>query len=288
MESHWIEKINITIVGLGLIGGSFARGIKKLNPKNLWAVDLNEEALKNAEEEGIINKGFKYAKEPLMESDLVILSIYPKEVLNFIHENVYNFKKEAIITDCTSVKGNVVYQSQKFLRIIRRDLEFLGGHPMAGGEKCGFKFSNESIFKDSTYIITPTKFNKKDSIEKLSQLTTLIGFKEILQMSPDEHDKMVAFASHLPHILAFILVSNRKVKKENFCFGGSFKDATRVAFSSPELWTDIIMENSFNVLEELGEFQKNIKYIENMLKNKDRESLSCFLENINKEKSIIK
>lgn len=286
MENHWLENFNITIVGLGLIGGSFARGIKKLNPKNLWAVDLNEEALKNAEEEGIIDKGFKYAKEPLMESDLVILSIYPKEVLKFIYENVYNFKKGAVITDCTSVKGKVVYKSQKFLQIIRRDLEFVGGHPMAGGEKCGFKFSSENIFKNATYIITPTRFNKKESIEKLSELSTLTGFKKVLRMSPDEHDKMVAFASHLPHILAFILVSNRKVKKENFCFGGSFKDATRVAFSSPELWTDIIMENSSNVLEELGEFQKNIKYIEHMLKSEDREALSCFLENINKEKNI--
>lgn len=268
--------LNITIIGLGLIGGSYAMAIKKrLNPKNLWAVDINKESLSVAEKDGIITEGFIEPHVPLKESDIVIISLYPHLTTRFIKDNIEFFKKNCIITDTSGVKEKIVEEINDF---IREDLDFIGGHPMAGKEGSGFNIASEKIFEGANYIITPSKRNLSENVEKLRELIFKIGFKNIIEINPKEHDKVIAFTSHLPHIIASLLVNNSILDNHEFCVGGSFIDATRVAKINSELWSELLLSNSSNVVEQLISFEKDIDMMKNIILNNDKENLKKIFE----------
>ncbi len=164
---------NITVVGLGLIGGSLAMAIsKKIKTKQLWGVDIDRDALDLAMASGIINKGFTDSKEPLQESDLVFVCIYPKAAVKFIRENMRHFKTGAIVTDVTGLKGLIF---REISPILRDDIDFIGGHPMAGNEFQGIQFASEKIFKGADYIMTPSAKSKRANVSLLKDLLFKIG-----------------------------------------------------------------------------------------------------------------
>jgi len=266
---------NITIVGLGLIGGSFAMALKELNPKNLWAIDIDEEVIKIAEEKKIIDKGYINPEIPLKNSDIVITCIYPNLTVKFIKNNINNFKSGAIITDTAGIKEKLI---QDIYTFIRDDIDFIGGHPMAGRESKGLEYATKDIFNNSNYLITPTDKNKKENIERIEELVRAIGFKNIVKIDPGQHDEIIAFTSHLPHIMASALINSDSRCDTKFFIAGSYKDATRVAKINWELWTELIMDNRDNTLEQIEIFEKSIADFKKAIMNNDKDRLKALFQ----------
>lgn len=266
---------NITIVGLGLIGGSFAMALNKLKPKNVWAVDIDEDSIKIAKSLGIIDEGYLQHEIPLEDSDIVIMCLYPELTIKFIDDNINYFKSGAIITDTAGIKSKIIERINSFLR---KDLDFIGGHPMAGRESKGIKFASKDIFNHANYIITPTDRNKKENIEVLENIIRNIGCKNIVKVSSKKHDEIIAFTSQLPHIIASALVNSDIEENTNLFIGGSFKDATRVANMNTQLWLEILMDNSKNIVEKINIFEENLSNIKNAIINKDIDSLEFIFE----------
>ncbi len=266
---------NVTIVGLGLIGGSFAMALNELKPKNLWAIDIDECAIKTAKSLGIIDKGYLEPEIPLKNSDIVIICLYPESTINFVKDNINYFKSGALITDTAGIKSKIIEKINSFLR---KDLDFIGGHPMAGRESKGIGLASKDIFTDANYIITPTDKNKKENIEILENIIRGIGCKNIVKVNSKKHDEIIAFTSQLPHVIASALVNSDIDKNTNLFIGGSFKDATRVANMNTQLWLEILMDNSNNIVETINIFEKNLSMIKGAIMNEDIDSLESIFE----------
>lgn len=276
-----IEKLNITIVGLGLIGGSYAEAIKKLNPKNLWAVDIDSKSLEFAENKGIIDKGFTEAEMPLKDSDIVIMAVYPELTKRFIIDNIENFKENSIITDSAGIKENLIEEINKCLR---KDLDFIGGHPMAGKETSGIESASADIFKGANYIITPTERNKPENISLIEELAKKIGFSHIEKIAPRRHDEIIAFTSQLPHVIAITLMNCNYIDDVNSFTGGSFNDVTRIAKINPALWSELMIENKEHMVNKIDLFMDYMSNIKNAINNSDYEVLDDILKESNKRK----
>ncbi|MFO7887907.1 MAG: prephenate dehydrogenase [Eubacteriales bacterium] len=267
---------NITIVGLGLIGGSIAKGISKnIKAKNLWAVDVDQKTLDTAEKEKIIEKGFTNPKYPLQNSDLVILCTYPDTTLEFIEKNKKYFKKNSIITDTTGIKEVII---DKIKNMVDKNIIFIGGHPMAGKEVSGYQHSSVNIFKNSEYILTPTNDTDENSLNLLTKLIKNIGFNKVTFMTPEIHDRKIALTSQLPHLIACALMNNKGLEKDLSGIGGSFKDMTRVANINSNLWCELISVNKNNLLKEIDVFIEDINEIYDTIKNSDKKELKKIFE----------
>lgn len=260
-------EFNITVVGLGLIGGSYAMALKELNPKNLWGVDVDLNAIKSAEDLGIIDKGYKDAKVPLSKSDIVIVSLYPEAAIEFIKNNKDIFKRGAVITDTSGIKESVVKEVSSF---IPDYVDFIGGHPMAGRESKGLAFASKDIFKNANYIITPTEKNKKENIKLIEDIARNIGCKNVVLIDSKVHDKIIAYTSAVPHIIAVALMNcDNFDEQRGFFIGGSFRDATRVALINPDLWSELFISNKENILTELEEFENNLSIMKEAIRKED-------------------
>lgn len=274
-----ILNINITIIGLGLIGGSYAMAFKEINSGHVWGVDTNENTLKKAIDMKIIDEGYcsSLAHIPIEKSDIVIIAVYPKAAALIVQKNVKNFKKGSIITDVLGIKGNNINVIQEILD--GYDVEFIGGHPMAGKETCGVENASKDIFKEANYILTPTQKNKKTTIDYMESLVKAIGFKNISIVTPERHDEIIAITSQLPHIIALSLINSKGVDKgiKNFV-GGSFKDESRVASINPELWGELFLSNKENLLKAIDEFQASMISIKKALDNEDSEELKAIMK----------
>ncbi len=268
--------LNLTIVGLGLIGGSLAKAIrKKTNIGRLWAVDVDENVLKLAKDEGIIDEYYTEPEIPLSESDIIIFCTYPGKTVEIIKSNTDRFKAGSIVTDTSGIKSSIVKEIQS---VMRDDVEFVGGHPMAGKENRGYEFSHENIFDNAEYILTPDENSSGRSIEILSELMKTVGFKKVVLMTPESHDKRIAFTSQLPHIIACALMNNRNVESDLGCIGGSFRDVTRVADINSDLWCELIYENKSNILDELDNFILDMNKICDTLRMNDVDGLKSMMK----------
>ena len=233
--------MKIVIVGLGVIGGSFAMALNEAGYKQVFGIDTNKETIKKAEELGIIKKGSPKGEEFLKEADLVIISIYPKLVENFVESNKDNFKDGAIITDATGIKGMFINEITK---ILPENVDFVFGHPMAGREKRGIDFASSKVFKGANYIITPIERNKEENIKVIEDLAYEIGFKRVRRITPEFHDEMIGFTSQLPHAMAVALINSDEEGRDTGSFiGDSYRDLTRIANINEDLWSELFLGN---------------------------------------------
>ncbi len=268
---------NVVIVGLGLIGGSYAMALKKLKPSTICGIDLDESSLKEALNMGIIDEGFTDGKKPLKEADLVIIALYPEETVSFIKNNIDNFKKGAVITDTCGIKEGVIDTINSFLP---KDLDFIGGHPMAGRESKGFKVASKDIFNNANYIITPSLRNRKENLMLIEKMARAIGCKKVISITPKEHDRIISFTSQLPHVIAVSLMDSNLTENNIETFtGGSFKDATRVAVINSALWSELFLLNSDNLIAEIERFEESIKKIKTAIISEDKHALKDIFKN---------
>lgn len=247
-----IKNVNILIVGLGLLGGSYAKGLKKIG-FNVNAITKEQASIDYALNNKIIDYGTTDIEPELIGSaDIVIFALYPHILCDWINSYQKYFKTGAILTDVTGVKGSIV---DKIQNMLRKDVEFIAAHPMAGKETCGVENSDEKIFYDANYIVVPTEKNTPEAIELCSSIGELLGFKNIVQLSVSEHDQMIAFLSQLTHCIAVSLICcNSKEGLEKYT-GDSFRDLTRIAKINDEMWSELFLDNKKALLEEMQRFK---------------------------------
>ena len=263
--------MKIVIVGLGVIGGSFAMALNEAGYKQVFGIDTNKETIKKAEELGIIKKGSPKGEEFLKEADLVIISIYPKLVENFVESNKDNFKDGAIITDATGIKGMFINEITK---ILPENVDFVFGHPMAGREKRGIDFASSKVFKGANYIITPIERNKEENIKVIEDLAYEIGFKRVRRITPEFHDEMIGFTSQLPHAMAVALINSDEEGRDTGSFiGDSYRDLTRIANINEDLWSELFLGNKDNLLKAINNFELQLDLIKKAIYENDKEAL---------------
>lgn len=268
--------INIAIVGMGLIGGSYAEALMELKAKKIYGIDVDNIALNRALALGIIHEGYIKAQYPLSKADLVIIALYPKDTVNFIKDNVDNFKQGAVITDSCGVKASILKDINS---ILTTSVDFVGGHPMAGREAKGIGQASKDIFKDSNYIITPVERNKEKNIKLIEDMARKIGCKNVVRVSPKEHDIIISYTSQLPHIIAVSLMNSDICSDMVDLFiGGSFRDATRVAAINSDLWLQLFNLNLENLVNEIEKFEKVLFKIKEAIKSGDNNTIECILK----------
>lgn len=265
-----IKKINILIVGLGLIGGSYAKGLKRLG-FTVNAITKDKSSVDYAVKNGIIDCGTtEIEPEIIGEADLVIFALYPHIFINWIKENQQYFKSGAVLTDVTGVKGCVVEEIQS---VLREDVEYIAAHPMAGKEVYGVENSDDAIFKGANYIVVPTERNTPEAIELCRNLGEILGFKQVAELSIEEHDKMIAFLSQLTHCIAVSLMCCNNSEGLEAYTGDSFRDLTRIARINDEMWSELFLSNREPLLAEMERFRETFDELYFKVKNGDREGM---------------
>jgi prephenate dehydrogenase len=270
----------ITIIGLGLIGGSLAKAFREHRIcDTLIGVDRDGLSINLANEEGIIHRGYTELNQDILDSDIIFICTPSIVCKKIIEDLSIKIKEDCIITDVCSTKAEIM----STVSALKRKINFIGGHPMAGKEKIGYANGDKNLFQDALYIVTPQKEVKRMDVEKIIHIIKTIGGKPVI-MDELEHDKLLAGVSHIPHLVAAALVnllSNPKIKDERFdkLLGGGFIDTTRIASSSPIMWEEILLSNSKNIMEQLETFQNIIEELRTAIQNKDRGFINQYFEN---------
>ena len=261
---EWISDSRILIVGLGLIGGSYARALKRLG-FHVTAIDTRKEAIDYALENHIINDGFTEVDEAIVSSaDAVIFGLYPKVLLDWIDRYQSYLKPGTMLTDVTGVKGCVVYDVQAALR---DDVEFIGSHPMAGREVYGVENSDDGIFRGANFIITPTEKNTAKAIRWIGSLGRILGFSRISVLSPEEHDEMIGYLSQLTHCIAVALMTCSDNEHLVDYTGDSFRDLTRIANINDLMWSELFMLNRESLLKYMDIFLDEFAALRDMIRD---------------------
>ncbi len=266
----WISDSNILIVGLGLMGGSYAKALKRLGYR-VNAISRRWETIEYAMENGIIDCGSAETDEILIgEADAVIFALYPEIFKQWIRDNQHLLKSGALLTDVTGVKKCIVYDIQAMLR---PDLEFIAAHPMAGREVYGVENSDDRIFHPANYIVTPTDRNSEAAIEWCKSLGRVLGFRKVSVLSPEEHDEMIGFLSQLTHCIAVSLMTCSDNRHLVDYTGDSFRDLTRIARINDEMWSELFLLNREDLLKQMDIFIEEFRQLRNMLAEGDREGM---------------
>lgn len=261
---------SILIVGLGLIGGSYAMKLKK-EGFTVKAITRSQSSIDYALENGLIDEGTTEVDARLIgEADLIVFALYPHIFIKWIKENQHLFKSSAVITDVTGVKCSIVYEIQS---ILRDDVEFIAAHPMAGREVYGVENSDDSIFLGANYIVVPTEKNTLEAIELCSSLGEILEFKTVTVLSPEKHDEMIAFLSQLTHCIAVSLMCANDTPGLEHYTGDSFRDLTRIARINDDMWSELFLSNREALLKEMESFMTSFKEMYDCIKNNERDRM---------------
>lgn len=277
-----LKNLTYGIVGLGIMGGSIAKSIRRnilsMNGSTgkILACDKNAANLKAAKSEGIIDTEYVPSdlQEMLKACDLIFICLYPHSTAEFLEANKDAFKSGAIVTDISGVKN--IFTNTK--DIVRGDVDFILGHPMAGGEKEGYANSSEKFFINRNYILIPRPENKTENLKLMRTLITAMGFSRITETSIDIHDYKIAFTSQLCHIIASALVESAEDESITAFGGGSFEDLTRIAMINAPLWTELFLLNKEMLLPHIDRFKLRLDEIRNAIEADDSAKLTAILE----------
>ena len=264
------KNTKILIIGLGVIGGSYAAALTDAG-YTVKCITKEEKDIQYALERGIIRYGTtRIDAELIADSELVIFALYPTVFIKWLKENQHLLKSGAILTDVTGVKGAVVDTVQA---ILRSDVEFIAAHPMAGRERSGVEYSDPEVFRGANYIVTPTERNSDGAIELCKELGRVLGFGQISVLSAEEHDKMIAFLSQLTHVIAVTLMNCNTAEGLERYTGDSFRDLTRIAKINDRMWSELFTLNKGALLSEIDAFSRELDEFREMLVNGDTEGM---------------
>ena len=273
----------ILIVGLGLLGGSYAKVLKRFGFP-ISAITKDQSSIDYALSEGMIDEGSIELDEKLIgEADLVIFALYPHIFVEWIEKNQGLLKSGTILTDVTGVKGSIVYKIQDMLR---PDVEFIAAHPMAGREVSGVENSTDKMFAGANYIVTPTEKNTPEAIQTCMELGRLLGFSNVTTLSPEEHDEMIGFLSQLTHCIAITLMTcNDKADMEKFT-GDSFRDLTRIARINDLMWSELFVANKGALLEQMDLFIDKFQELKEMLAAEDVDGMRKMMRHSTERRAL--
>lgn len=265
--------MKIVISGLGIIGGSYAKAIKKYTDHTVIGINRSEKTLQLALECGAIDT--IGTVEDLKTADMLILGTYPQASVEFIEKNGKYIGKQCIVCDTSGIKSEIcpkmVELSQQY------GFTFVGTHPMAGKETNGFVSADEDLFKNASCIIVPCGAPKQ-AINTVTNFVFSIGFTQAPVVTPEVHDRMIAFTSQVPHVLACAYVLSPQCKNHNGFSAGSYRDVSRVAKINAELWTELFLENKEPLVNELDELINNLTMLKNSIENNDDKRLKELLQ----------
>lgn len=260
----------ILIVGLGLMGGSYAQALSAQGYE-VGAIARRQETLDYALEKGLIRHGRTQADADYLRGfDLVVFALYPHTFLQWLAENQQHLRDSALLTDVTGVKGSVVYAVQDMLR---PELEYIGAHPMAGREVSGVENADCRIFRGANYIVTPTARNTQAAIEQCKALGETLGFASISTLTPEKHDEMIGFLSQLTHCIAVTLMTCKDSRHLVDYTGDSFRDLTRIAKINDEMWSELFLLNKTELLEQMALFSAHFAQLQDALRREDRAAM---------------
>lgn len=268
--------MKILIVGLGLIGGSYAMSLSNKG-HNVYGVDVNNETLEYAINKKWIISGSNEAGDYISDMDMIIICLYPKLILEFLVNYSKYFKIGQIITDVCGVKSSFVEEATK----LAYPATYLSHHPMAGKEKVGIKYSDSRIFIGANFLITPFSDNNQ-AIEVLKKIAIEMGFGRITVMSPKRHDEMIGFTSQLTHAIAVSLVNSDHDNETKNFIGDSYRDLTRIAMINESLWSELFLENKEALLTHIESFENELNVLKNALYEDDKDKLNELFRNSTK------
>ena len=260
--------MKILVGGLGLIGGSLCKALKKYTTHYVIGCDINHDIEFAALRDVAIDEDFNNDYSGI---DLIIISLFPEQTESFLKENITLFNKNTLITDVCGIKGD--FSTRVKALADDNGLRYVGVHPMAGKEFGGYANSSSDLFQRANFIVTPFEDSKESDIELLKSLASEIGAGKIVVTSPDNHDKMIAYTSQLAHIVSSAYVKSPELKLECGFSGGSFQDMTRIATMNEKMWTDLFMQNRDNLIFELDTLIDNLNKYSHALRFGDSEEL---------------
>ena len=268
MIFHNVKRV--LIVGLGLLGGSYARSLHKKG----FAVDaitLEQSSIDFALANGFIDRGATEVDSQMVaEADLIVFAVYPHVLKDWIRQYGHLIQPNTILTDVTGVKSGIVEDIQA---ILPEGVEFIAAHPMAGREVGGVENSDDSIFAGANYLVVPTEKNTPQAIQLCCELGWVLGFANVSCLSPQKHDEMIGFLSQLTHCIAVSLMCACDDPEMVHYTGDSFRDLTRIARINDEMWSELFMANQQTLLRQMEAYRDCFDQLYNCIKTGDREGM---------------
>ncbi len=271
-----IKDKNILIIGLGVVGGSYAMALTQAGYKNVYAVNRSEGSIKKALGLGIIKGGSTNVEDFARNADIAVIAVYPTGAEDCARKLGSLMKKGSLVTDVLGIKR---YYSQKISAVLPDYIDYVPAHPMAGREKRGLDYASAQVLKGANFIITPIARSTRQGICEVKQLAEDMGFGKIRTLTPDEHDRVIAYTSQLPHALAVSLINSDEEDSNTGDFiGDSFRDLTRIAEINADLWQELFLGNRENLLAAIDMFTDQLSAIRSAIQSEDKESLIKLFE----------
>jgi prephenate dehydrogenase len=265
--------MNVGILGLGLIGGSLARAYA-LAGHTVYAIQRNESMLSFAMLAGAVHG--KLTEETIPQCDVILLSIYPGGCADWMEKNAQLISKDALVIDCCGIKREVC--NRCFPLAEKYGFTFVGGHPMAGSQFSGFKYSRATLFQGQPMVLVPPRFDDMELLDRCKIALAPCEFGTFSVTTAEDHDKMIAFTSQMPHILSNAFIKSPTALRHKGFSAGSYKDLTRVAWLNAPMWAELFLENRDNVLSELDFYIESLKAYRDAISDQDTEKLTALLE----------
>lgn len=266
-----IKDKNILIVGLGVVGGSYAMALTAAGYNNVYAVNRSEASLKKAVQAGIVKGGSVNIEDFAAKADIAVIAVYPTGAEECARKLGALMKKGSLVTDVLGIKR---YYSEKISAVLPDYIDYVPAHPMAGREKRGLDYASADVLKGANFIITPITRSTPGGIDAVKTLACDMGFGKIRTLTPEEHDRVIAYTSQLPHALAVSLINSDEEDSATGDFiGDSFRDLTRIAEINADLWQELFIGNGENLIAAIDMFTEQLSAIRKAVEEKDRESL---------------
>ena len=265
--------MNVGILGLGLIGGSLARAYS-LDGHTVYAAERDESVLSFAMLSGAVHNPLN--EETIPQCELLLLAIYPGGCASWLEDNAHLVSRSALVIDCCGIKAEIC--SRCFPLSNKFGFTFVGGHPMAGSQFSGFKFSRADMFQGAPMVLVPPSFDDINLLERVKKALAPCGFGMYSVTTASAHDKMIAFTSQMPHILSNAFIKSPSALNHKGFSAGSYKDLTRVAWLNPSMWAELFLENKENILFELDAYLVNLTAYRNAIASDDFQALTALLE----------
>ncbi len=274
--------MNVGILGLGLIGGSLARAYA-LEGHTVYAAECNESMLSFAMLAGAVHG--RLDEETIPQCDLLLLAIYPDGSASWLENNAHLVSPNALVMDCCGTKRDICARCFPIAKT--HGFTFVGGHPMAGSQFSGFKYSRATLFRGQPMVLVPPVFDNMALLDRVKEALKPCGFGAFSVTTAEDHDKMIAFTSQMPHILSNAFIKSPTAQNHRGFSAGSYKDLTRVAWLNPQMWAELFLENKENVLFELDTYMENLSAYRDAVSAGDMDRLVALLEEGKKRKEEV-
>jgi prephenate dehydrogenase len=262
------QNTTFAVIGLGVLGGSYVQALSQKGYRCI-GIDIDETALSYAKQQHWIQEG---STDPsaVKDADIVVSALYPHTFVQWIQQNQKYMKPGALLTDVTGIKREIIHDINAELR---RDVEFIACHPMAGKEFKGIQYADAQRFANANFIIVPTEQNTKEAIDTAHQLAEILGFTKISELSAQDHDRMIGFLSQLTHVIAVSLMNVSDNTHLVDYTGDSFRDLTRIAKINEDMWPELFILNKDNLIREINEFSDELLRFRDLLEKEDTQGM---------------